>query len=144
MLLKRQTSPFLCPTICQNLWWKKLQATHPLFPCAFGLSALHFIVWLRSQSSNSFIGSRHQWLSVCKHVCDVWAHLLYMSFFFCCLYCFIGCLALCVCFQLIEVVTTHPFAPSLSHNHKHTCVVVSLDDPVAEPDSSIPVSLARV
>lgn len=41
------------------------------------------------------------------------------------------------CFQLIKVVSTHPYTPSL-----HTCVFMSSDDLFAEPDSSIPLRLS--
>lgn len=48
---------------------------------------------------------------------------------------------LCVCFQLIEVVTTHPGVPSLSHTLQHRCMLMSLDDLLVEPDGSIPLRL---
>lgn len=78
-------------------------------------------------------------------ICDVWMHLLYMRAAFCCLCFFLLAVWFRVCFQLIEVVTTHPHAPSLSHTliNTHACPRPQMTY-FAKPDSSIPPSLSRI
>lgn len=94
-----------------------------------------FKVWLKSQSSNSLIGSRRHWLLCACTV--VLMHLLFYEGFLVVVCIVLLAVWLCMCFQLIEVVTTHPCAPSLSQTHKHTCMLVSSNDPLTEPDRSI-------
>lgn len=111
----------------------------PINTQTFGCSILCFIDGLKAKSFISFIGSRRFWLSVCTHI-YVLMHLLCMRVFCsACLYCFIGHLALCV--FSIDGGSHHTSSCLSSHTLKHTCMFVSSNDPLAEPESSIPLCL---